>query len=133
LAAHRLRQIVDELDLSWVLVGRRDALHMVLNLLSQVFGGNMLRSQLDERLDDAATSGIRARHDGRLQDRRMCEQSAFDLEWADAIAGGNDHVVATTDKPEVSLLVAVRAISGQVVLPPPARGALGGILPVLEK
>ena len=78
-------------------------------------------------------TGIGARHDRRLDDRRVLEQRALDLERADAVAGRDDDVVGAADEPEVAVLVAARAVAGQVPLAAPARRGLLGVLPVLEE
>src|SRR5262249_29999741 len=100
LAADGLRQALHELDLARILVGRRDPLHVPLQLVHQRLARRPIARQHDERLDDLAADRIRAGHDGRLDDGRMLEQRALHLEWPDAIARRDDDVVGPADEPE---------------------------------
>src|SRR3954469_25259179 len=58
LAAHRLRQLGDEVDLAGILVGGGEPLREVLNLLGQCLGGLVARRGDDERADDLRPLGI---------------------------------------------------------------------------
>ena len=51
---------------------------------------------------------------GRLGDRGVRDQRALDLGGADAVAGDVEHVVDAPDDPEVAVLVAARAVAGEV-------------------
>src|SRR5262249_40751326 len=133
LAADGLRQALHELDLARILVGRRDPLHVLLQLVHQRLARRPIARQHDERLDDLAADRIRAGHDGRLDDGRMLEQRALYLEWPDAIARRDDDVVGPADEPEVAILVASGAVSGQVPFATPAGCGLLRALPVLAE
>src|SRR5579885_3753073 len=54
LAGDRLGQAVHTLDLAWILVGGRDALHMLLQLACQFGRGSIARGQDDEGFHDFA-------------------------------------------------------------------------------
>ena len=73
LAAHRLGELFDELDLAWIFVWSGDPLHVVLDLLRQFARSAVSRLQFDECLDDAAAHGVWTRDDGRLEHRGMGE------------------------------------------------------------
>ena len=49
-----------------------------------------------------------------LGDRRVAHERALDLGGADAVAGDVEHVVDAADDPEVAVLVAARAVAGEV-------------------
>src|SRR5262249_42918824 len=130
LAARRLRQRVDELDLARILVARGDTLHVLLERAHELRTRLLPGREHDERLHHLATHGIGTRDHRRLDDRGMLEERALDLERADAVAGRDDHVVRAADEPEVAVVVAAGAIAGQIPLAAPARGRSGRIFPV---
>src|SRR5439155_15145086 len=133
LAAHRLRQARDELDRARVLVGRRHALHVVLQGPHQRIPRRVAGTQDDEGLDDLAADRVGARHHGRLEDGGVLEERALDLEGPDAIASGDDDVVRAADEPEIAVLVALGAVARQVPLTAAAGTRLLGVLPVFAK
>src|SRR5262249_44137985 len=110
LAAHGLRQLGDELDLARILVRRGHALHMLLARAHQLVARGVARLEHDEGLHHLAAHGVGAGDHGRLDHRVMLEQRALDLERADPVAGGDDHVVGAPDEPEIPVLVARRPI-----------------------
>src|SRR6185436_20192802 len=83
-----------------------------------------------ERLHDLAAIEVGHADDGALGDRWMLEERALDLERADAVRGGDDHVVRAPDEPEVPVRVARRPIAREVPVVPEDRGGLVGRLPV---
>ena len=87
----------------------------------------------DERLDDVATQLVRRRDRGRLAHRRMLQARRLDLERADAVAGGDDHVVGAALVPVVAVLVLARGVLG--VEPLAAEGLLARlrVVPVAER
>ena len=86
--------VTDErLDLGGELVGRQDAV-----------------DEDDERLDDVAAELVGRRDGGRFPHRRVLEACRFDLERADPVAGGDDHVVGASDVPVVAVLVLDRRV-----------------------
>src|SRR5712691_9605806 len=133
LAAHRLRQARDELDRARVLVGRRHALHVVLQGPHQRIPRRVAGTQDDEGLHDLAAYRVGARHHGRLEDGGVLEERALDLEGPDAIASGDDDVVRAADEPEIAVLVALGAVARQVPLTAAAGTGLLGVLPVPAK
>ena len=78
---------------SWVLVGRGLALDVLLELGAQLRAGSEPLAQHDHRADDG-TAFLVGRGDGRgLGDRGVRDERRLDLEWADPVARGDDHVV----------------------------------------
>ena len=84
----------------------------------------------DERLDELAAIRVGHADDGALGDRRMLEERALDLERADAVGRGEDHVVRSADEPEVALLVADGTIARHVPAVAERRVRVVGRLPV---
>src|SRR5437763_6618055 len=63
----------------------------------------------------------------------MLDARRLDLEWADAIPGGDDHVVGAPRVPVVTVLVALRRVLGvEPVAPEGLRGRLR-VVPVAER
>ena len=89
---------------------------MVLNLLDEVFACFVAvsGSEYDCCFDHLAADFVGNAGDGTFDDGGVCHQSAFDFEWADAIARRLDDVVFTTDEPEVSVFVAPSNVAGMV-------------------
>ena len=52
--------------------------------------------------------------DGSFGDGRMADQGALDFGGADAVAGDVEHVVDAADDPEIAVLVAARAVAGEI-------------------
>src|SRR5438128_10487828 len=91
----------------------------------------MPRCQDHVRLDYRPPYWIAFPDHGAFDDRRVLDQGALDLEGADAVAGRDDHVVRSSDKPEVALGVHVGSITGHIPIPA-LRGFGGGrVAPVL--
>src|SRR5581483_5823954 len=132
-AAHRSGQLVNELDLAWILVGRGGAFAMLLELAHHRFAALGAGFEADKRLDERTAIGIGARHHRRFHDRRMFEQNAFDLERSNPIAGRDDNVVGATDEPQIAVAIAPREVAGEVPIATKRRGGLLGIFPVLQK
>src|SRR5487761_2497460 len=114
LAANRLGQFGDELDLTRILVGGCHRLHVVLKLRRQLWRRLIAGRQNDERLDNLAAHGIRAGDHRRLHHRWMLHQRALHLERANAIACRDDYIVCAPNKPEVAIGVAVGAVASQI-------------------
>src|ERR1700677_1533211 len=104
LAGARLRKFADELDFARVLVRRRYALTMLLQLAHQRRIAGVTGPQYDERLDDVAAIGIGRSNDGRFEHRRMFEQRALDLKGSDAIGTRGDHVVRAPHEPKIDVV-----------------------------
>ena len=87
----------------------------------------------DERLDDVALDLVGRRDRRRLADRRVLEARRLDLERADPVAGGDDHVVGAAGVPDVAVLVHDRGVLR--VEPVAAEGLLRRLvlLPVAER
>jgi len=64
------------------------------------------RAQNDESLGDGRADRVRRRHHGALDHVRMLHQRALQLEWADAIIRGFEHVIGAPDKREVAIRIA---------------------------
>src|SRR5438445_7985413 len=133
LAADRLRQLADELDLPGVLVRRGDRLHVLLEVRRQLVGGIVSGRQHDERLDDRSAHGIALGDHGCLRAGGVLDQRALDLEGPDPVAGGDDHVVGAADEPERAVTVDVGAVAGHVPVAPLADLGRRGFAPVLSE
>src|SRR4029453_12119982 len=133
LAGQGLGQVVDELDLARVGVGRQALADVPLELAGQLVAGRRAGDQADEGLDDVAALGVGAGHHGRLGHRRVLEQGALDLERPDPVAGRDDHVVGPARVPDVAVLVLAGGVLG---VEPVAAEDLPGVLgpvPVAER
>src|SRR5690242_19981122 len=86
LSTRRLGQLVGELDDARVLVRRRLALDVVLELRGQRLGGRDAVAQDDDRSHDAAALLVRRGDDRRLRHRGVGDEGGLDLERADAVA-----------------------------------------------
>ena len=80
----------------------------------QVVVGGEPVFQRDERLDHLADRRVGLADDRRLGDRRVIGQRVLDLERADQVSSGLDHVVGAADEPEVAVRVALGEVAGQV-------------------
>src|SRR5437879_4329828 len=114
LAADRLRQVGDELDLARVLVRSGHRLDVLLQLAGERLRRKVPGRQHHERLDDLAAERVRLADDGRLGDRGVLDQGGFDLEWPDPVRRTVDHVVGAAHEPEVAVVVHRRAVAGDV-------------------
>ena len=70
--------------------------------------------QRDERLRHRQPQRVGRRHDRRFGHRRVLDQRAFQLERADPVVGGFEHVVGAADIGEIAVGVAHRHIAGAV-------------------
>src|SRR5207302_940102 len=93
-------QFINEFDFARVFVRGGDLLAMLLQLMPQVVARRAVLAKDHECLHDQAADWIGFADDRCLDYGRMLDQSAFDLERPDAIAGTLDHVI--TPRTEVS-------------------------------
>src|SRR5436309_1817231 len=105
LAAARLRQRFDELDLAGVLVRCGHTLAVLLEVEDEAVTGFVARPEDDERLHDLPAVGVRLADDRALGDRLVLEQRALDLERPDPVGGREDDVVRAAGEPQVAVLV----------------------------
>src|SRR5918992_4896828 len=133
LAGEGLGQVVDELELARVGVGRQPLADVPLELADQLLTRLGAGDQPDEGLDDVAALGVGAGHHRRLGHRRVLQQGALDLERPDPVAGRDDHVVGPARVPDVAVLVLAGGVLG--VEPVAAEDLLGvlGTVPVAER
>ena len=68
----------------------------------------------DERLDDLPAQLVRLADDAGLGDRRMLDERRLDLERSQPLPGCLDHVVRAAKEPEVTLLVPIGLVTGDV-------------------
>src|SRR5579863_8688119 len=132
LAADGLGQVVDEFDFARIFVRGGDPLDVLLQFEHQRFALIDPRLASHERLDDRSAVGIGTGHDGRFHHGWMFEEGALDLERADTVAGGSNHVVGAPDKPEIAVSVAIRLIAGEIIISAKYRGVLIRVLPIFE-
>ncbi len=101
-----LRQLGGEVDDARVLVGGRLALDVLLQLAHQLRRGRVaLVAQHDHRAHDRAALLVGGGHRGGLGDRGVRDQRRLDLERADPVAGGDDHVVVAPLEVQPAVLV----------------------------
>src|SRR3954451_25329790 len=105
-----LREVVDELDLARVGVGGQAVADVALDVLDEVVGLLVALGEHDERLDDVALDLVGRGDGGCLLDGRVLEAGRLDLERADALAGGDDHVVDAAGVPDVAVLLLHRGV-----------------------
>ena len=70
--------------------------------------------QRDERGDRLALDLVRPADDGGFGDLRMIDERALDFHRAEAMPRDVQHVVDAAEQPEVAVLVAARAVAGEV-------------------
>ena len=89
--------------------------------------------QHDEGLDDLGALRIGLADDSDLGNRLMLDDAAFDIERADAVAGGgDDDVVVSADKEDMTIGILLHGIAGQVPITAEAR-RVGGPVAVERK
>ena len=69
-------------------------------------------AQHDDRADDRAALVVGRGHDRGLGDGRVRDERRLDLERADPVARGDDHVVGAALEVEAAVLVACDAVAG---------------------
>src|SRR3954452_7428324 len=133
LASQRLRELVHELDLPRVGVGREMAADEPLDLITELVRGLGALGEDDERLDQVAAALIGGGHGGGLAHRRVLDARRLHLEGADPVAGRDDHVVGAAGVPVVTVLI---LLGGILAVEPLALEILSGrlrVLPVGER
>src|SRR5215207_11635053 len=131
LAARRLGQLADELYPARVFVRGRVRLAVVLDLHRQLFRWLVVLANDDVRFDDAAPVLVGCRHNGALDDRRVLDEDALDLEGPYTVTGGEYDVVRAPHEPQISVRVPVCTVAGQVITVAEDRRCRVGLLPVL--
>src|SRR5699024_6584729 len=114
LAAGILRQLVDEADLTRVLVRCDLRLDEVLDLLDLRRPGFDALADDDEGRDQRASGFIGFGDDGAFEHIWVFVDRGLDLGGADVVTRGHDHVVAAGLVDEVAVLVAVEGVAGDV-------------------
>src|SRR5208337_418308 len=92
-STRRLRQGVDEGDLTRIGVRREPLAHVAAQVLGERVARGIALPQDDEGLDDFGTFRVRLPDRRRLAHSGMLDQRALDLERADPITGRGDDVV----------------------------------------
>ena len=115
LARARLRQVGREDDV----VGPRDGADLLARRALSARRSALRRRwraflQRDERRDRLALDLVRPADDRGFGDVRVIDQRALDFHRADAVAGDVQHVVHAAEQPEEAVLVALRAVAGEV-------------------
>ena len=116
LPGDRLRKVLDELDLAGVLVGAELVPDVLLDVVGRPGGRLGVGARHDVGLDDVAAFLVGLGNDGPLGDRGVFAQRRLDLEGADAVARRDDDVVGAALEPEVTVLVAVADVAGEIPL-----------------
>ena len=111
LAARRLGQLAGEVDDPRVLVRRGLGLDVVLQFARQRVGRARGRRAGRSRLARRAALVVGGGNDGGLGHRRVLDQRRFDLEGADPVAGGDDHVVGAALEEEGAVVVLRDAVA----------------------
>jgi hypothetical protein len=114
LAAGRLRQFVDERDLTRIGMEREAGADMLLKFRFERVYGVHAGTEHDERLDDLGPFRVGLADNSDLSDGGMLQEDAFDIEWADAVARGRDYVVASSDEIEMSVSVLSHCVASDV-------------------
>ena len=84
-------------------------------LLAQLLGRLLAGLQRHVGVDALALDVVRVADHGGLGDLGVADQRALDLGGAEAVAGDVDHVVDAAGDPVVAVLVAARAVAGEVL------------------
>src|SRR4051794_39846449 len=105
LSRERLREVLHELDLPRIRVLGQPVTNEAADLAGQVVAGLMPFREHDERLHDVSAPLVGRRHRRGLAYRRMLDAGGLDLEWADSVAGRDDHVVRPSGVPDVAVLI----------------------------
>src|SRR5215210_3048439 len=131
LAARGLWELADELDAPGILVRGGLGLAKVRYLPREPIRRFVVLADNDVRFDHAPAVLVRRGHYRALDDRLVLDEDALDLEGPDAVAGREDHVVRAPHEPQVSVLVPVRPVAGEVVAVPEDCLRLVRLVPVL--
>jgi len=102
-------------------VRRQVRANPLLNLGCQRVIGLITLPQHDERLDDFRALGVGFADDRRLRHGGMLHDDALHIERTDAVAGRGDDVVIAADKEEISVLVLLHGVAGEIPIAPQAR------------
>src|SRR5438093_492010 len=114
LPAARLGQGLGEADVVGPGQGAELLPDVALQLGAQRLVGRAARARGDEADERAAPQLVRTAHDRGLRDLRVRDERALDLHRAEAVAGDVDDVVHAAHDPAVAVLVAPRAVAGEV-------------------
>ena len=115
LAAARVRQVLRRTSISLGATAAPSRLRAKAEqLAAQLVARLVAVLQRDERLDHLAGHRVGLADHAGLGDGRVLHQRALDLERADQVAGGLDHVVGAADEPEVAVGVAPGEVAGEV-------------------
>src|SRR6266516_4949720 len=87
---------------------------MLLEFACQFRGGSIARCQDNKSLDDLTAHFIGTGNHRRLGNGGVLFQCTFHLEGADTVACADNHIICSSDKPEVAILVLVGTIPGDV-------------------
>jgi hypothetical protein len=98
---------------------------VLLQLAGERVRGDVAVAQHDDGADDGAALGIGRRHHRRLGDRLVRREGGLDLERADPVARGDDHVVEAALEVQVAVLVAPHPVPRRHG-PPAARSTASG-------
>src|SRR5271166_2112200 len=129
LADHRLWQVFDELNASWLLVAGELRLAEGDDLL----GRDRMSGPEDHEGGDLLTPDrIVHSHDGTFGHRGMREDRFLHLTRVDVLPAGDDHVVLAADEKDEAVLVDDAHVAGVQPSVPETLGRQFWVLPVAE-
>src|SRR5690606_3052540 len=88
--------------------------HPVLQFLTQLLGRFDTLIEGDIDIDALALDVVRHANHSRLGDLRVSNHGALHFGGAHAVTGDVEHVIDTPGDPPVAVLVAARAVTGEV-------------------
>ena len=124
---------IHEFNFSWILVCRQVVFDEILNLTAQFSGGCEALGKLHKGFHDLASQLVRCRHNGRQCNRRVFNETLFNLSWANAIAGTDDHIVFAALEPESPVLILDTQVTAARPVAFEFRLCRRGVVPVLQK
>ncbi len=87
---------------------------MVLYLFNQVITCLISRGKNNKSLYNFAPGFIRTRYHCGLCNSRMLDQCAFNFKGTDSVAGSQNNIIGSSDKPEIAVFIHICPVSGQV-------------------
>src|SRR5471030_1000201 len=115
-AAWGFRQLADKFNFTGVRVRGQALAHVLAQFFGQFRRGAVLLANHHEGFDQFGAFRIGFADHCGFDHGRVFDQRAFDVERADAVAGGGDHVVATADEADAAVRVPLDGVAAQVIV-----------------